>query len=202
MNPLHQTIQHLRQQEALLLHGHLTTIAPDDEAATLRFLQSEYENEQLDYPHEPPTFHPETALWAAKYLFIAAQLLLHRQHETKKLPTLLPVFEGYLSAQAILSADLCLRFVPALLDQLKAIDPEDELIQLLQAQLQRWHYSGVPKIKNTEDIDLTAITTNPCLHQLYIDRVVRHKNKVLSEHPALQPGINASLGLYSELLMP
>lgn len=191
-SPLLLTIQHLRHQEEILLHGLLGPALKEDTKELAAFLAGEYAAESLNYPHTPPPFDPEAALWGAKTLYTAAQLLLNRQHEEEELPALLPPFSQSIAEGAILSADLTLRFLPAIIAQLHRIDPDDALIPILEEILITWHYSGIGHALPIEKLNFEPLSGMFCLRQLYIDRVIEMKNQALAEHIALREGVKAS----------
>lgn len=88
--------------------------------------------------------------------------------------------------------------LPAILQQLKVIDPEDSLIPLLEGHLRQWHYSAVGYGLPPEDMDFTPITVNACALQLYADRVIARRDRSLAQNPALAFIIAASVGDYSQ----
>lgn len=188
----------LRADEAIVLYGYLLDVTEADCALVQAFLSAEYAREALDYPYTAPAFDPEAALWAAKTVYTAAQLMLYREHNVSDLETLFPSFQGEMNASTALSADLCLRFVPALLHQVELIDPDDKLIPLLRKELHHWHYSGVGYPLNTEETDFTAVTESPCWMRLYCDRITQHRNEKLALHPAFSRQILADLGDYAD----
>ena len=192
------TIQHLRRHEEVLLHGQLEPALKEDTGELAAFLAEEYAAESLNYPYTPPTFDAAAALWGAKTLYTAAQLLLNRQHGEQDLPGLLPPFPHPLTEGAILSADLTLRFLPAVIDRLQRIDPEDVLIPVLENKLVTWHYSGIGHSLPVEKLNFELLSGMFCLRQLYIDRVIELKNKALAAHEALSDSVKASMGLSGE----
>lgn len=195
-----RVIQLLRKQEEILLYNNILKISTEDEAAAGYFLQKEYDRESLAYPHEIPEFNRAAALWGARTVYLAAQLLLYRKNEVKELSTLFLPFVGLVDGAAILSADLCLRFLPGVLVKLAEIDEEDELIKTLETILKKWHYSGIQFLRKEEGLDFSEISTNQCVFQLYSDRVLLFKNKQLAKHPKLKEKIAESLGMYGDQL--
>lgn len=198
-NPFLQMLQHLRREEEVTLYGLLLDIPEADRREAIAFLAAEYAAESLDYPGAPPPFDAPAAAWAATTVYLAAQLLLHRQHEVDDLPRLLPPYVGARNAAAVLSADLTLRFAPDILAQLKKLDPEDELIPILENHLLDWHYSGVAYPLPVEHLDFTPVVTDDCLRRLYIDCVIACRKTSLARHPALRDGVGAALGMYANL---
>ncbi|MFZ2898078.1 MAG: hypothetical protein WA004_05620 [Saprospiraceae bacterium] len=192
-SPLLLTIQHLRRQEEILLHGMLHPALEEDTTDLAAFLAEEYANEALNYPYTPPPFDREAALWGAKTLYTAAQLLLNRQHGAAELPALLPPFPHPLTEGAILSADLTLRFLPPIIAQLHRTDPDDALIPMLEEFLITWHYSGIGHALPAEKLNFEPLLGMFCLRQLYIDRVIELNNKALAAHEALSDSIKTIL---------
>jgi hypothetical protein len=188
------------RQEEIMLYDNLLTVQEAEEKEVLFFLEMEYQEESSNYPHQAPAFHPEAAIWAAKTVYFAAQLILYRENQVGELKSLLPSFDGVLNAEAILSADLSFRFLPAIITKLKIIDPEDALIEVLEMHLITWNYSAVGYDLDWSSIDFDAIKQNSCLYQLYLDRIIEHKVHALASIPPFQQGIQASLGWHANLL--
>ena len=196
-NSFLNTLQHLRYYEEILLFSNLVDVAESEERAAIQYLAKECSEESINYPFSAPPFDPSAALWGARTLYRASQLLLYREHKHSDLPYLFPEFEGDLNPGAVLSADLFLRFLPDVLRQLEFIDPEDVLIQILEGHLRKWHYSGVRHALPVDILKFEVVTSSPCLFQLYVDRVFLHKNLILAKHPALTEKVRASLGMYA-----
>jgi hypothetical protein len=169
----------------------------DDELVEVtNFLRFEYQNESTNYPHTVPEYHPTAALWAANTLYNAAQLILYRDHKEADLNQLFPEFELVLDASAILSADLCLRFLPDMIIQLKVIDSQDGLIEILESIAEKWHYSGMRCDPEIEKLDFKPLASNLCAMQLYVNRIIEYKKLKLSEHDTCSALVRSSLGMY------
>ncbi len=192
-----QTLQHLRTYEEVLLFGNLLHYTDVQQEEAVVFLQKEYWQEAVNYPYQTPAFDRDAALWAARTIYTASQLLLYRENKEADLIGLLPPCQQALTPAAILSADLVLRFMPDIIFQLKAIDPDDGLIAILEAHLSAWHYSGVRYLLPVEELSFDALQNSPCLCQLYIDRVIFYKKSVLAQHPFLVNGVKAALGIFA-----
>jgi len=192
-----QTIEHLRHYEEVLLYGCLLQVPEEQVEEIARYLAREYEQECLHYPFTAPALDPAAAAWAAKTVYISAQLLLYREHKEADLEALLPGYAAALTPGAVLSADLVLRFLPYVINHLKVIDPEDKLIEVLEAHLITWHYSGIGYTLPEERLEFSVVTTDRCLLQLYTDRVIEKKQQQLATHPAIIQNIQASLGLHA-----
>jgi hypothetical protein len=199
VNCLLDMIRQLRQREEVILYGVLLNLTSEDLAGTTTFLEQEYECEALHFPHAVPPFDASAALWSTRIVYTSAQLLLARESMPTELPTLLPDYEGAQTPSAILSADLCLRFLPAMIKHLRAADSEDPLIPLLEKHLITWHYSGVDHPLDIAALDFSAYT-DPCLHALYRDRIIHHQHIALATHPVFEASIRAAVGLHGNVL--
>src|SRR5215217_4409362 len=193
-NYFFDTISLLRSREEVLLFQSVPSVSDEDAGDVVLFLEAEYDNECLEYPNIPPFFDAAAAVWAAKTIYHAAQLILYRMHKEEALGSLLPAYQGAITPSAILSADLCLRFVKVLLTHIKRIDPEDAIIPHLEAHLVSWHYSGIGYQMPVEQLQWDTIHSNACLKQLYIDRIIQTKDKQLATLPMLKEEVLASMG--------
>ncbi len=189
-----QTLDTLRNGEEILLYANAVQIPSQELELAAAFLETEYDNECLGYPGQVPAYDGAAAVWAAKTVYIAAQLLLYRKDKEADIPAMLPAYEGTITQGSILSADICLRFLPDVLQMAKNIDADDVLVTILAAHLQQWHYSAIGHLMETEGLDFSVINTNPCLQQLYADRVIDHKDKKLATLAEMAPAVNAALG--------
>lgn len=193
------TIYHLRTIEQIILTDKINIISKTEENETASFLETEYEREILEYPGNASKFNKEAALWGAKTIYIAAQLLLHREHTISDLNVLLPDFTGTQDASAVLSADLCLRFIPQILEEIKKIDPDDLVIPILEKHLYQFHYSAIGFKIEIEKIDFNIIASNDCLQQLYIDRIVQRKAIKYSESDFVKKQLEIGFGAYKKI---
>lgn len=168
-------IKNLRQNEEVMLYANILEIAEEESIEVIEFLKSEYQQESFNYPYQALAFNNEAALWAAKLLYTAAQLMLYRENKEADLEKLIPEFNREITPPEILSADLCLRFLPAIVVQLRIIDPEDRLISILEEHLKKWHYSAINYTLEIGDLEFKQIIESPTLQQLYINRIIEYK---------------------------
>ncbi|GAB2813600.1 hypothetical protein GCM10027043_11710 [Ferruginibacter profundus] len=175
----------------------MLNFVPEDDALVKELLAIEYDTEVLNYPFTAPPFNATAALWAAKTTYTICQLILYRENKASELPQLLPLYPHAIDAGAMLSADLCLRFLPQVLKDTKNIDPDDALITLAEEQLQQWHYSGIGYPLKITAINFDGITDNECVLQLYINRVIQKKDLQRAQLPLLYEKIKAAMGMYS-----
>jgi len=196
--PFLDTIYHLRTIEQVILYDKIMTISKAEENEIILFLETEFEKEILEYPGIAPNFNSQAALWAAKTVYLAAQLLLNREHKISDLSLLLPEHKVN-DASAILSADLCLRFLPQIIEKIKKIDPEDLIIPILEKHLFQFHYSAIGSEIISENIDYGNISENECLLQLYLDRIVQRKAIKWAQSDFIQKQLEIGFGDYRKI---
>lgn len=182
-----------------MLYYKMLQYIPEDEVLVEEFLEIEYDTERIGFPFQAPAFNKSAALWAAKTMYTSCQLILFREKQESELALLLPVYNQPIDAGAILSADLCLRFLPQVLLQTQRIDPDDALISEIEKHLQVWHYSSIGYTKNVVITADDEIFKNKCLEQLYADRVVEKKDTSRAMQPCLRDKIKADLGIFTPI---
>jgi MoxR-vWA-beta-propeller ternary system domain bpX4 len=192
--PFLETLYHLRTVEHVILYNKLTVVPYKEEQDVIAFLEGEYERESTDYPFTPPPFSAAAALWAAKTVYFAAQLFLYRENKATELATLLPAYSGSIDASAMLSADLCLRFLPGVKYALEAVDVNDALLPVIEQHLLSFPYSGVGRDGEFTAPDTATISNNDCLMQLYLDRITEKKAANWANQPIINSAIRANMG--------
>ncbi len=190
------TIVTLRTQEQITIFTKLQAVADWEEKEVLAFLESEHKMERTDWANDSLPFDANAALWAAKIIYHAAQLLLIREGTAKDLTKLFPDFDKEIKVATQLSADLTLRFLPPIIIQLKLTDSDDALIPILEKMLATFHYSAIGY--NLELIleDWATVLTDPTFKKLYLERIVAKEDYYLAEIPYINQQLNASFGLY------
>ena len=191
-------IQTLREQEEIILYQNILSTSDEEKELVILFLEKEYRSEALNFPFDSPNFHPLAALWAAETVYYACQFILFRENDADKLEDFFPTFQFEISSSTILSVDLCFRFLPDMLRQLSLIDSEDSLIPILEKYLKTWHFSGINYSLNFKEVDLNIIFTNPCLQQLYLNRITTYKNIHLAKTPKINQLLKANFGIFEE----
>lgn len=195
-NPFLHTIFQLRRAEDLVLYSRLVAADPDEALLVTDLLEEDYALECLEYPGTPPAFEAGAALWGARTLYMAAQLLLYREHKKEELPDLFLSYKDNVNPGVILSADLCLRFLPRIRMEMHRIDPDDALIPIVDDILLAWPYSAIGCISNSPEVDFSNVLTDICLAQLYVDRIITRKDSQLALHPQWQDKIRAAAGIH------
>ncbi|KYP15341.1 hypothetical protein [Flavihumibacter sp. CACIAM 22H1] len=195
------TIYSVRNDEKLLLFNALPITDLQEQQLVVEFLETEFTNEAYDYPFHTLEFDKAAALWAARYLYTTAQLLLYRTYSVEQLPMLLAGFKDDLTPEAILSADLCLRFLPDLFDLANKLDYSDPIQSCIVSTLSIWQYSGIKIADATLTPKLEIIFSNPCLKQLYLNRILETDNPYLKKHPVIQQELSAIAGIYQTFFL-
>jgi hypothetical protein len=200
--PFLDTIYHLRTIEQIILYNKIMTVSRSEEIDTTSFLETEYENEILEYPDVAPKFNPDAALWAAKTVYSAAQLLLFREHKISELLDFLPEFHGEIDASALLSADICLRFLPQIILEMKRLDADDLVIPILENHLVQFHYSVIGYEIDIEKINFDILTVNDSLKGLYLNRIVERKAVKFAEPDFIKKQLEIGFGDYKKVFWP
>jgi hypothetical protein len=190
-------MKQLRHYEEVVLYGNILSLSAGEQEEVTRFLEEEFKRESHEYPHKIPPFNANAALWAAVVTYLSAQLILYRENKAADIPALLPAYTGEMDASAILSADLCLRFIPGMIVKLKLIDPEDALIPLMEKYMVQWPFSAVDGNVPPEQQDFSVIAGNPCLKKIFTDRIIEKRQSKLAAHPVWHAEIKAALGMYT-----
>jgi len=73
-------IQYLRENEEVMLYGELIDFLEIEIKEVREYLENQFAEESLDYPYQPPDFDQNAAIWGAKTIFLASQLLLYREN--------------------------------------------------------------------------------------------------------------------------
>lgn len=193
-------IVQIREKEEIVLYDSKAVAGEEENEKVLAFLATDYERESISYPGVAPVFDGGAALWAAQVLYQAAQLVLQRDDHPQKLEERFPPYDGEMTASAVLSADLCLRFLPPLMVQLKMINSEDALMSILEKILRIWHYSGIAYRDEEMIPDRSIAHTNACLEKMYVNRIIATKNLSLAMAPGFRELVKADLGIFGDEL--
>ncbi len=196
-NYFYDTIYQLRTNEEMTIFEKIVEFSEEDVKLVKDFLQIEFEEELINIPCEPVKYEANAAIWGAKTLYTACQLILYRENKENDLPQLLPSFDGEINLSTILSVDLCLRFLPQIIQETKYIDPDDKLIEILELILTNWHYSGIGYLLKEDELNSSIFINNKCFEQLYVDRVIEKKDVNKLKIPEIKMAVKAALGIYS-----
>jgi hypothetical protein len=185
----------------ITLENQLLPAGDEEDAEALALLKSYYHEEVLHMPGQAPDFDPAAALWATRYLLVAAQVTLRRDLDEEAVRARLLPYTGTKDAGAIFSADLMLRYLPDLLQLAKGLAPDDVLVVCLQQTLLTWPFSSVG-MGIAGEIELSPILAHPSLRFAYRDKIIRLRDTNRMQHPAVRELIAAALGEYASDLWP
>ena len=198
-NYILKTIKQLRQHEEVLIFDHILKATEFEEQEIIAFLKEEYTYELPSYTTEAPDFNAEAAIWSAYLVYLSCQFLLHRSQAPEEFHQVFPPPFFPVNAGAILSADLLLRFLPAILLELKRIDEEDELIPFLEDMLKPWSYSSIGYAMLIDEKSTNSMLQDPCVKQLYLERIIKRKDEIRASHTNVKDQIKSKLGLHKEV---
>ncbi len=194
-------IQQLLSQGTVSVQSGIIAFEPADETATIKILQHYYSEDILEMPETAPAFNEAAALWAAKYFYTAVQLTVLRDEGETVVNEKLQPFTEAITADVIYSADLILRYLPALLQLAKGLSPADILVKVLEQTAGEWPFcsAGIETatVKN-EDI----IFTHPSLAITYTDRLIAAKDIKRISGKELQEHILSAAGLHLNTFWP
>lgn len=186
----------LRKEECITIFSNIQTISKKEEQDAADYFESEFEKERLEFLSDQLACDKETAVWAAKVFYHAAQLYLIRENTAKDLDQLIPECKGTRNISSLLSADLSLRFLPQVITALQNVDPNDPLIGRLENILLQFHYSGVEYDLDLEKINWEEELKDRTYRKLYLERIVEKKAYRLAEIPYINQLLMAEFGLH------
>ena len=193
-------IDELRHHGTITVAGEPGPLAEEESEAALARLRACYAEDELYQPAPVPAFAPDAALWAARYLYRATQLLLLRELDETAVQEWLPEFAGPATPAAHYSADLLLRHLPDLLTLARALAPADALVQRLLRTLADWPLSAVGA--PLAAADPAPVLAHPGLRRQYADRVIGARDLVRARQPGAAEVVAEALGQFAAELWP
>jgi hypothetical protein len=139
---------------------------PADRAPLLADLRAAFERHALEVAGPPLPFDPDAALAGAVALARACWLLVAGEGEPPAMKS------APQTPAAHLSADVCLRFLPAVLRRARARHAEGEPAASLDRLLRAWPLSGVLADLDGEPAAPPDFGGHPGLQLLYAERLV------------------------------
>ena len=194
-------IQNLFESGAVQINESLDSFISDDLNETQKILEQFYQEDIIEMPGAAPDFSAEPALWASNYFYRAVQLTVLRDANEEIVKEQLNAFTGELNPSIIYSADLVLRYLPALFELAKGLAPADMLVQELKRVAVQWPFSSVG-IELNEPVNYDIVLSHPSLKQAYIDRIIERKDNKRITDPAIKTYIKESTGQYIRTIWP
>ncbi len=145
-----------------------------EDLEALGVLRSAFEVARREVAGPPITFHPTAALCSAEFVRQAAWAVLCRDETPEELIASLPRPLVARSPSEHLSADLTLRYLPAIEARAQAIDPEDVLLDRLTEWFHACPLSGVLSSLLEGPEHPPDLGDHPGLALLYAERLAQH----------------------------
>jgi hypothetical protein len=199
---LSEFIQDLIQQGKVTVAAQLIAFSEEDIQHSITCLQAAHAACAQELTGDVPAFDPGAAVWAARYIYHAVQLALLRDANDATVNDCLTPFPGVVTPAAILSADLCLRYLPNLLALAKGLAPDDILVKRLQETAARWPLSSIGLPVTIDNNDINTILQHNCLRRLYIDRIIETRDAARCNNTLVNEYLKEALGDHSQLLWP
>lgn len=193
-------IQDLITSGEVSITGSIKSFSEDDIDASAKLLQQLYRDAAMDCPAPVPAYNEATAIAAAKFLYIAVQLTVLREEgeDSIRQHLRLPVAEN---ADEVFSADLLLQYLPQLFSLAEGLAPSDLLVAKLRQTAEEWPLSSIGiKLENPANLDL--LLNHSALKQLYVDRIIQHKDKSRTSPQEIKESILSTTGEYSTKFWP
>ncbi len=162
--------------ERLLQYGEAVmherpVISPGDRPAVLRLLETAYAELVLETAGPPLAFDPDIGQAAAEYLLQSCWFLVTGNETASDIEKSLQFPPAPASAQAHLSADLCLRFLATVYRRVRIRPRDDVLHKSIVNVLRRWPLSGsAAEVAETPIGDLSFFDQHG-LQLLYAERL-------------------------------
>lgn len=193
-------LQLLNEGTVSVQPGMLTFSQADDGEAT-QLLEQYYNEEIQEMPATAPAFNEQAALWAAKYFYTAVQLTVLRDEGEAVINEKLAPFPEPVDAAAVYSADLILRYLPALLQLAKGLSPADILVKVLEQTAANWPFSSAG-IDTGEITNEAIIFSDPSLSIAYTDRLIAARDLKRINGNDIKQYILSATGLHLETFWP
>jgi MoxR-vWA-beta-propeller ternary system domain bpX4 len=191
-------IESLLSEGKVSIDSKLAPFAKDDLKATGGILKNYYREDIIEMRGCAPPFAEKAAVWAAQYFYQAVQLTVIRDADEGIIKEKLFPFEERISPAEIYSADLILRYLPALFDLAKGLSPADILVTTLEKTATDWPFSSVG-IEISDSSQSEIIFSNSCLAYTYADRIIKHRDLKRAADPIVDRYVREALGTHTSL---
>lgn len=172
-------------------------------------LREWHQEASLDLAGTPLEFDESAARWGAMTLFRAAWFYLHRDAEATDLSSLFSEsMPKPLSAEALFSVDLTMRYLADLFRIAKTLAPGDPLLDGLQHLAESLPLSGagIETQENETRCEQSnawlALKSHPGLWQIFIDRIIRSHARWWLPVPCVREAVQRAAGAFSLELIP
>lgn len=171
-----------------------------EESKVRRALRDLCLEQEPDLPFKCPPLNEDAALWAALKLYRGAQFLVFLDADEalirSELGEACPNNDN--PASLAYSVDLCFHFLGDLLFLAQKNKERPFLVDALRSLAARWPLSSVG-IPDTAPSSPPDFLENPCLKQVYVDRIIARSDVSRLSLPQVRDAVKAALGMYPEL---
>jgi hypothetical protein len=157
----------------------------EEKAGALDLLSSAFSDALLDVAGPPIAFDGPTALAAAQCVGAACWFLVSRTEQAEAVSKALTLPTSRDCAAAHFSADITLRFLPAVHRRARALACDDVLTRCLVKLLRAWPLAGARADVAEAPLTATNFGGHPGLMLLYAERLAGHSKPAwIGEGPA------------------
>lgn len=168
----------------------------DDNLGSLKKQLVDFEKRyRLELPANPPEFDTDAAIWALKVLYRIMQFMIYREFDEKTVvETLQMPFPYDVNASSAYSVDLFFMHLHDIYKFSKGLSESDPLVKCIEQSARNWPLSSVGMDIPAEGMQTDAIVSSDCLKQVYVDRILKHKDYSRLDRPELIECAKISVG--------
>ena len=170
---------------------------PTDLGALLEQLD---QNARMELAGTPPQLDSAAGIWALCQIYRSCQYLVHREVDPKEVALRLaePCPSTGPRDSVCYSVDLAFSYLSDVISLARGIAPGDPLVHGLLSLARAWPLSSVG-VSDVGPVDISGFVGNASLLQLYVDRIIQHRDIARLEDPRVAEGVRRSLGIYGSL---
>jgi hypothetical protein len=189
---------------ALLTRGHIVVAAPPlmpDSMELGAVLEQLDQTSRMELAGTPPELDLAAGIWALCQIYRSCQFLVHREVDPQEVASRLaePCPSTGSSHSVCYSVDLAFSYLIDVISLARGIAPGDPLVHGLLSLARAWPLSSVG-VRDVDPIDISDFVENASLMQLYVDRIIQHKDISRLDHPRVAEEVRRSLGMYGSLV--
>jgi MoxR-vWA-beta-propeller ternary system domain bpX4 len=165
-----------------------------------KVLQETADQLATELAYNPPPFVSSAATWGARILYCSCQFLAYGQPDLPFLQSVLCEKYPQTPSPAVCwSVDISLRFLPDLIRLARGLSHDHPFVTSLLTVARQWPLSSVG-VRDIGPVDVQAFWGNPCLQQLYVDRLIERQDDQRLMDPTVRQAVRAAVGIYPELV--
>lgn len=198
---LSEFIEELLTEGKVTITGKPVVPSVKDLQDTSSFLHLIHQQESIHLAGTAPSYNESAAIWSAHFFYKCVHYTVWRDIGEKEIKKgLLPFQEPY-TAAAAWSADLVLRHLPRLTELARGLSPGDILLQEMKNTAGHWLLSS-PGIELDSSTPQRPLPEHDGLRQLYLERIIRTKDKSKLSDQSVREGIRELTGEQLQVFWP